>query len=71
MVRPTYKAGSSLSTLIFILSAHILTISQESSASTKSPSADIRRPVPLHLGEIVKGRLANSTETGKYHFWVR
>lgn len=38
--------------------------------SDKDPSSDVSAPTPIKLGEIVTGRLGNSGETGKYHFWL-
>jgi hypothetical protein len=38
--------------------------------SDKEPSSDIKSPTPLILGEIVKGRLDASADTGKYHHWL-
>lgn len=38
--------------------------------SSKEPSADIHTPVPIDLNEIVTGRLAVSSETGKSHYWL-
>ena len=38
--------------------------------SSKTPSSDISSPSPLYLGEVVKGRLGNSDETGIFHFWL-
>lgn len=37
--------------------------------SDKLPSADANAPVPLALGEVVKGRLADTSQTKKYHYW--
>jgi VWFA-related protein len=37
--------------------------------SDKTPSSDLNAPTPLALGEVVKGRLADSRQTKKYHFW--
>ena len=38
--------------------------------SAKTPSTDPKAPVALNLGEVVKGRLGNSEQTGKYHYWL-
>jgi hypothetical protein len=38
--------------------------------SDKAPSSDINSPSPLDLGQVVKGRLGNSDESGKFHFWL-
>jgi Mg-chelatase subunit ChlD len=38
--------------------------------SDKAPSSDLNAPVPLTLGEVVKGRLGKSDETKKYHYWL-
>ncbi|MGI8602214.1 MAG: hypothetical protein ACR2OZ_04355 [Verrucomicrobiales bacterium] len=38
--------------------------------SDKAPSGDFKAPVALALGEVVKGRLAKSDETKKYHYWL-
>jgi VWFA-related protein len=38
--------------------------------SDKTPSTDPNAPVPLKLGEVVKGRLGDSEKTGKYHYWL-
>lgn len=38
--------------------------------SSKEPSSDIHAPVPIDLNEIVTGRLAVSSETGKSHYWL-
>jgi hypothetical protein len=38
--------------------------------SDKTPSGDLNAPVPLTLGEVVKGRLADSDATKKYHYWL-
>jgi hypothetical protein len=37
--------------------------------SDKKPSTSISAPVPLDLGEVVSGRLGNSGQTKKYHYW--
>jgi hypothetical protein len=38
--------------------------------SDKAPSPTLDSPVPLAVGEVVKGRLGNSQETGKSHYWL-
>lgn len=43
---------------------------QGQSISDKTPSSDISSPRPLDLGQVVQGRLGNSDETGKFHFWL-
>jgi hypothetical protein len=42
----------------------------EVAVSTKKPSTDSGTPVSLAVGEVVRGRLGNSNETGKFHFWL-
>lgn len=50
------------------------TLKAETAADTpvtdKTPSTDPSAPVALKLGEVVKGRLADSEKTGKYHYWL-
>ena len=36
----------------------------------KAPSSDAAAPSGLALGEIVNGRLGESTKTGKFHYWL-
>ncbi len=42
----------------------------DSPISSKAPSSDVNSPVPMKVGEVVNGRLGNSDETGKHHFWL-
>jgi VWFA-related protein len=37
--------------------------------SDKLPSSELNAPTPLALGEVVKGRLGESRQTKKYHYW--
>lgn len=39
------------------------------SISQTSPSSSVNSPAPLHLGEIVTGRLDDGRSNGKAHFW--
>jgi hypothetical protein len=38
--------------------------------STPKTSTDRTAPIPLKLKEVVSGRLGNSEQTGKFHFWL-
>jgi hypothetical protein len=43
--------------------------SADTAISDKLPSSDVNAPVALALGEVVKGRLADSSQNGKCHYW--
>jgi hypothetical protein len=81
----TLRSGASLTafyrlrgTLVWWLSAYLLMAAstagnvsaQEQAVSAKVPSADVDRPETIDVGEVVKGRLGNSNETGKAHYWA-
>jgi VWFA-related protein len=45
-------------------------VGPDTAISDKAPSSDLGAPVALNLGEVVKGRLADSGKSGKYHYWL-
>jgi len=55
---------------VAVLALATLASAQEQPISDKAPSSDIASPTPLDLGEVVKGRLADSGQTGKFHYWL-
>ena len=78
LVTPSASAGDPLKVLPTFPKASMPPVSTavakaEAKADTrisdKAPSSDPATPVPLNLGEVVKGRLAKSKQTKKYHYW--
>ena len=67
VLRPSPKASMPpVSTPVAVAKAEA---KADTRISDKAPSSDPATPVPLNLGEVVKGRLAESRQTKKYHYW--
>ncbi len=67
MLRHTFRM---LWVSVAVLALATLASAQEQPISDKAPSSDIASPTPLGLGEVVEGRLADSGQTGKFHYWL-
>ena len=65
-MRYVQAIGIAALTLVFTLAC----FADEVTISSKQPSSDVSVPSSIVVGEIVKGRLANSGEVGKYHYWL-
>lgn len=54
--------------LVLVLASS--SFASDATISSTQPSSDVAMPTSLAVGEIVKGRLADSSQTGKYHYWL-